>query len=197
MTGEDSKFAEYYKMVMTMVDNFAETNWVMRFLAYRTNMEPKKLIRGIIGCILLLLLILSFQTLFTSIFCSCIPMYMSMKAMVYGDDKATRLCLNYWVLYSLFCIFEVVFYPIVYFIPMWSVCKCMILVWLYLPNYQGGAVIMRFLEPLFSSQQDRLDKIVQRFPGGFSTWLNENKDGEIDDYAYSVMKGTRDGYRNE
>merc|ERR550517_470891 len=118
-------------------------------------MEKKKLVRLILGGILLLLLVLSFQALFTSIFCSCIPMYMSMKAMLHENEKASRLCLNYWVIYSLFCVLETVFYPIVYFVPMWSVCKCLLLVWLYAPDYQGGDFIMRkFLKPLFKVQQE-------------------------------------------
>merc|ERR1719397_522194 len=157
---------EYYKKMLTAkLDNFAETNYAIKLLAYRTQMEPKKLVRMIVTCIMLLLLIISFQALFTSIFCSYVPMYMSMKALVSGDNRASTLCLNYWVLYSLFCILEIIFYPLVYFIPMWSVCKCMFLVWLYAPNYRGGSVIMeRFLEPLFIGQQKRLDRIVRRFP---------------------------------
>lgn len=133
----ESKLAEYYKLAMTKVDHFAETNWVMQLLANCSNMMSE-----LIKIMSFVLVWIYCPTLVTGIVCIYIPMYMSMKAIVHQNDKAIMLCLNFWIIYRLFCI-----------VPMWSVCKVLTSIWLYAPNYEGGRVIMQFLKPRFISIQ--------------------------------------------
>merc|ERR1719289_672138 len=116
--------------------------------------------------LLMILLILSFQAIFSSLFCMVIPMYMSLKALAHNDTEASRLCLNYWVLYAIFSILEILVYPVIYFIPMWGICKCGIMFWLYCPVTQGGLKIMARLSPLFKNTVEyRVDALIGSVPG--------------------------------
>merc|ERR1719204_1419841 len=114
----------------------------------------------------MVLLLVSFQKLFSSMFCIVIPMYMSMKALAHDDAKASKSCLNYWVLYASFSTLEVLLYPIIYFIPLWSMCKSMIMFWIYCPVTEGGRKIMAIVTPVFHSWiWYRIDAFVRTIPG--------------------------------
>merc|ERR1712060_797913 len=124
------------------------------------------LVRYILSGLLVILLLMSFQAFFSSLFCMVIPMYMSLKALAHNDTEASRLCLNYWVLYAIFSILEILVYPVIYFIPMWGICKCGIMFWLYCPVTQGGLTIMARLSTLFKENVEfRIDALIGSVPG--------------------------------
>merc|ERR1712212_205677 len=108
---------EYTEQFSTKLDDFAESNGVVKMLAERSQLPEKLLVRYIFAGLLMILLIMSFQALFSSMFCMVIPMYMSLKALAHDDVEASKVCLNYWVLYAIFSILEIPAYPVIYFIP--------------------------------------------------------------------------------
>merc|ERR1711920_323713 len=145
---------------------FAENNQLIQMVSERTLIPERLLVRYSLTALLMILLIVTFQSLFTSLFCMVLPMYASLKALTRHDVEGTRLCLNYWVLYAFFSISEIVLYPLIYFIPFWSICKCCIMIWLYSPVTHGGARIMVVLGPIFKTQVEyRIDALIGRVPG--------------------------------
>merc|ERR1719285_1512647 len=128
----------------------------------------------------MILLIMTFQALFSSMFCMVIPMYMSLKALAHNDAQASKLCLNYWVLYAIFSILEIIAYPVIYFIPMWGICKCGIMFWLYCPVTQGGIKIMALLNPTFKDKVEyRIEAVIRSIPGVAQLICRGNKEKVI------------------
>merc|ERR1719233_1625206 len=69
-------------------------------------------------------------------------------------------------LYAIFSLVEILVYPLIYFIPMWGICKCGIMFWLYCPVTQGGLKIMARLSPVFkNSVEYRFDALIDSIPG--------------------------------
>merc|ERR1719513_208244 len=164
--GDMLRFNEYKELVSSKLDEFAESSGVIKMLSERTGLPDKVLLRYITTGLIMILLIVSFQALFSSMFCMVIPMYMSLKALANNDEEASKLSLNYWVLYAIFSILEVLLYPVIYFIPMWGICKCCIMFWIYSPVTQGGLKIMGVLAPLFEEKvEQRVDALISCIPG--------------------------------
>ncbi|CAN8251884.1 unnamed protein product [Cochlearia groenlandica] len=69
------------------------------------------------------------------------PLYASVRAIEsrsQGDDKQW---LTYWALYSLIKLFELTFYGIIEWIPIWSYVKLALTCWLVLPGLNGAAYV--------------------------------------------------------
>jgi hypothetical protein len=159
-------YNQYKELFSAKLDDFAESNGVVKMLSERTQLQEKVLVRYISTGLVMILLLMSFQALFSSMFCLVIPIYMSLKALAHSDAHAAKLCLNYWVLYASFSILEIVAYPVIYFIPLWGIVRCIIMFWLYCPVTQGGIKIMAMLSPLFMDHLEfRIDAVIQSIPG--------------------------------
>ncbi|CAH2043833.1 unnamed protein product [Thlaspi arvense] len=69
------------------------------------------------------------------------PLYASVRAIesrTHGDDKQW---LTYWALYSLLKLFELTFYRIIDWIPLWPYAKLALTCWLVLPGMSGAAYV--------------------------------------------------------
>jgi len=163
---DNLRWEEYKQLFSAKLDGFAESNGLVKMMAERTKLPEKVFVRYITTGLVMVLLLLSFQKLFSSMFCIVIPMYMSIKALAHDDAKASKSCLNYWVLYAGFSTLEVLLYPLIYFIPLWSMCKSMIMFWLYSPVTDGGAKIMAIVTPVFNGMIEyRIDAVIRNIPG--------------------------------
>merc|ERR1719204_1825358 len=107
-------------------------------------------------------------------------MYMSLKAIAHNDEQASKLSLNYWVLYAIFSTLEVLLYPLIYFIPLWGILKCCIMFWIYSPATQGGTQIMSHLAPLFEDRVERrVDAVIGSIPGLSQLICSGKDDGNM------------------
>ncbi|CAD6242386.1 unnamed protein product [Miscanthus lutarioriparius] len=62
--------------------------------------------------------------------------------------------LTYWVLYSFITLFELIFAPVLKWLPFWSYAKPFLNCWLVLPWFNGGAhVYEHFVRPMIVNQQ--------------------------------------------
>ncbi|KAL1203889.1 HVA22-like protein b [Cardamine amara subsp. amara] len=69
------------------------------------------------------------------------PLYASVRAIesrTHGDDKQW---LTYWALYSLIKLFELTFYRLIEWIPLWPYAKLALTCWLVLPGLSGAAYV--------------------------------------------------------
>ncbi|XP_010547812.1 PREDICTED: HVA22-like protein b [Tarenaya hassleriana] len=82
------------------------------------------------------------------------PLYASVRAIESkspGDDKQW---LTYWVLYSLITLFELTFYKVIEWIPIWPYAKLILTCWLVIPCFSGAAYVYEhFVRPLFVNSQ--------------------------------------------
>merc|ERR1712096_449751 len=105
---------------------------------------------------------------------------MSLKALANNDVEASTLSLNYWVFYAIFSTLEVLLYPLIYFIPMWGICKCCFMLWIYSPQTQGGVKLMSIMAPLFEDRvEHRIDLMIASIPGMSQLILNQKHDSNM------------------
>ncbi|XP_004499993.3 HVA22-like protein f [Cicer arietinum] len=69
------------------------------------------------------------------------PLYASMRAIESPSTLDDQQWLTYWVLYSFMTLFELSFYKILPWFPIWPYMKLVLCVWLVLPMFNGAAYI--------------------------------------------------------
>lgn len=69
------------------------------------------------------------------------PLYASIRAIESPSELDDQQWLTYWVLYSLITLFELTFYKILAWIPIWPYVKLVLLFWLVSPMFNGAAYI--------------------------------------------------------
>ncbi|XP_023511893.1 HVA22-like protein f isoform X2 [Cucurbita pepo subsp. pepo] len=69
------------------------------------------------------------------------PLYASIRAIESPSSLDDRQWLSYWVIYSLITLFELTFWRILVWIPLWGYIKLVACLWLVLPIFNGSAYI--------------------------------------------------------
>lgn len=69
------------------------------------------------------------------------PLYASIRAIESPSELDDQQWLTYWVLYSLITLFELSFYKVLAWIPIWPYLKLLVSFWLVLPTFNGAAYI--------------------------------------------------------
>lgn len=69
------------------------------------------------------------------------PLYASIRAIESPSELDDQQWLTYWVLYSLITLFELSFYKVLAWIPIWPYLKLILSFWLVLPMFNGAAYI--------------------------------------------------------
>jgi len=95
------------------------------------------------------------------------PAYQSYKALEgkRSDDAAEWL--TYWVIFSLFTVFESIADWFISWIPFYYIFKLVLLLWLLLPQFKGASkVYHRVLQPLMRRHEAQID---ERLSQGIAT----------------------------
>nr|CAD1834008.1 unnamed protein product [Ananas comosus var. bracteatus] len=69
------------------------------------------------------------------------PLYASMRAIESPSPLDDQQWLTYWVLYSLITLFELTFWKVLQWFPLWPYMKLVFCCWLVLPIFNGAAYI--------------------------------------------------------
>jgi receptor expression-enhancing protein 5/6 len=69
------------------------------------------------------------------------PLYCSVRAIESPTELDDQQWLTYWVLYSLITLFELSFYKVLAWLPIWPYLKLIVSFWLVLPMFNGAAYI--------------------------------------------------------
>ncbi|XP_028763427.1 HVA22-like protein a [Neltuma alba] len=82
------------------------------------------------------------------------PLYASIKAIESKSPVDDQQWLTYWILYSMITLFELTFYKVLEWIPIWSYAKLILTCWLVLPYFNGAAYVYEhYVRPLFVNPQ--------------------------------------------
>jgi len=92
------------------------------------------------------------------------PAYSSVKAVESAPKDDDTKWLMYWCCYSLFGILEYFSDQLLYWIPFYTLCKCIVLLWLMVPGKNGGTyfVYNRFLKPLCLKHGSIVEKAADK-----------------------------------
>lgn len=92
------------------------------------------------------------------------PVYASFKAIRTPEKDDDTQWLTYWVVFGTLEAAATVL-PL-RFIPMYSVAKCVFLLWCYLPQTRGANLVFRVaIEPFLTRYENSIDAGVARFAG--------------------------------
>ncbi|KAG7034862.1 HVA22-like protein f [Cucurbita argyrosperma subsp. argyrosperma] len=69
------------------------------------------------------------------------PLYASIRAIESPSSLDDQQWLTYWVIYSFITLFELTFWKILAWIPLWGYLKLLACLWLVLPIFNGAAYI--------------------------------------------------------
>lgn len=92
------------------------------------------------------------------------PAYASIKAIESTAKEDDTKWLMYWTVYALFGILEFFGDLLLFWIPLYTLSKCLILLWLMVPGKNGGTYLVynRILKPFVLKHQDRVDKVINQ-----------------------------------
>ncbi|XP_027096819.1 HVA22-like protein a [Coffea arabica] len=85
------------------------------------------------------------------------PLYASIRAIETKSRADDRQWLTYWVLYSLITLFELTFFKVLEWLPIWPYAKLIGICWLVLPQFNGAAYVYEhFIRPFYRNPQVKI-----------------------------------------
>eukprot|EP00768_Dysnectes_brevis_P007576 gnl/Dysnectes_brevis/644_a711_7255.p1 GENE.gnl/Dysnectes_brevis/644_a711_7255~~gnl/Dysnectes_brevis/644_a711_7255.p1 ORF type:complete len:170 (+),score=22.14 gnl/Dysnectes_brevis/644_a711_7255:21-530(+) len=104
----------------------------------------------------------SFSKLLVSLFGSLFPVYRSMHSLKSKGKNDDTQWLTYWVIWSLFNVFEKFADRLIYWVPFYLEIKLAFVLWLSLPQTMGAQVIYnKYVDPFFKKHKGSLDEMIK------------------------------------
>lgn len=106
------------------------------------------------------------------------PAFASIRAVESSPREDDTKWLMYWCCYSLFGILEYFGDLLLFWIPFYSLTKCLFLVWLMVPGKNGGTVIMynKVIKPTFLKHQNKAEEIIEKVTKEVKDTINNKSD---------------------
>jgi len=119
----------------------------------------------VVGFVVTFLLVLTgvFSEFITSVFGFLYPAYMSCKALEHEDNshKTRSQWLTYWVVFAFIMFVDLIFGPILSFIPFYHVIKMLTFMWLFYPKSNGAGVLYeKIVRPYLKTKEQLIDKTL-------------------------------------
>eukprot|EP00227_Mantoniella_beaufortii_P010234 CAMPEP_0197591236 /NCGR_PEP_ID=MMETSP1326-20131121/12961_1 /TAXON_ID=1155430 /ORGANISM="Genus nov. species nov., Strain RCC2288" /LENGTH=169 /DNA_ID=CAMNT_0043156627 /DNA_START=235 /DNA_END=744 /DNA_ORIENTATION=+ len=102
------------------------------------------------------------------------PAYASYKALESSTPEASAQWLTYWVVFSIFTVFEFFADAAISWVPLYYLLKLTFVVWLMAPRTKGATILyVRFIMPLIKKHEESIDSALERgLKKGESTFLD-------------------------
>lgn len=143
----------------------------------KTGLSKRNIVLGALGFIVLWLAIGIGSSLLCNVLCFVYPAYKSFKAVesAQGDDDTQWL--TYWIVYSTFNILEYFTDLILFWIPFYSLLKCLFLVWCMWPIPNNGATLtyQKLLRPWLLKNEEKIDQRLEKVTGDVSKYVDDAK----------------------
>jgi len=145
-------------------------------LEAKTKVSREILAYGIIGFLAFYLIIGWGNDFLCNLIGFAFPAYASVKAIESAPKDDDTKWLMYWVCYALFGILEYFSDQLLFWIPLYTLTKCLILLWLMVPGKNGGTFLIynRLIKPFFIKHQSQIDKTIKDTKDVFDKVVQEN-----------------------
>lgn len=104
------------------------------------------------------------------------PAYQSIKAIETKCNKDDTKWLMYWVVYALFGLLEFFGDHLLFWIPFYTLSKCVFLLWLMVPGQNGGTFLIynRIIKPFFLKHENKIDQTIKDAKDAFGKVVKDN-----------------------
>lgn len=105
------------------------------------------------------------------------PAYQSIKAIETSHTNSDDTkWLMYWVCYAFFGLLEFFGDHLLFWVPFYTLTKCIFLCWLMVPGENGGThlVYYRLIKPFFLKHESKVDKYIREGKDAIKTAVNNN-----------------------
>ncbi|OON18388.1 TB2/DP1, HVA22 family [Opisthorchis viverrini] len=129
----------------------------------KTKVDRVNLVLGAI-VIFVVYLIFGYGTSFLASFVGFLyPAYRSIKALETEDKEDDKKWLTYWVVFAAVSVFEAFTDILFYWIPLYSLLKCCMFLFMMIPTEPNGSVLIyqRIIRPYFLKHEKKLDDAVK------------------------------------
>jgi len=156
-----------------------EENWFTNILATieaKSKINREFIAYGIIGFLAFYLIVGWGNDFVCNFIGFAYPAYQSVKAIETPIKDDDTKWLMYWCVYALFGILEFFSDHLLFWIPFYSLTKCIFLLWLMVPGKNGGTYMIynRILRPLVLKHQEHIDKTIGQAKDAFGKVISEN-----------------------
>jgi len=105
------------------------------------------------------------------------PAYWSIKSIETdnSDCDEEKHWLTYWVVFSLFTVFDLLTFGIILkFIPFYFFFKIIFFIWLFMPNFKGATILYNLIiVRLYSRYEKHIEDAKENFSKGISKIIND------------------------
>jgi receptor expression-enhancing protein 5/6 len=156
-----------------------EDNFVSNLLAQveqKTKVSREYMAYGIIGFLALYLVVGWGNDFLCNLIGFVYPAYASVKAIESTVKEDDTKWLMYWCVYALFGILEFFSDQLLFWIPFYTLTKCLFLIWAMIPGKNGGTYLIynRVLRPFVLKHQDSIDRHIGQAKDSFGKVIQEN-----------------------
>jgi receptor expression-enhancing protein 5/6 len=131
---------------------------VLEKIESKTGLDRFYLVAGVAGALSLYLIFGHFAEIVCNVVGFLYPAYISIKAIESTTKNDDTQWLTYWVVFALFNVFEFASDIIVGWFPIYWLCKCIFMLYLYLPMTMGAQKLYtRFIRPFVQKHQQSID----------------------------------------
>lgn len=136
-----------------------------------------------------------FDGFLTNVVGTLLPGYLSLKSIESIETDVEKQWITYWVLYSAYGILDKISVLFIYYLPFYYFIKYLILIWLFMPNFNGAAQLyeaaiyngFKKLEALIEKQKAK----KKTSDAGETSALDQSKDkGNISGVSSSQTKSS-------
>lgn len=141
----------------------AVTN-VLEIAETKTKVKREYIVYGIIGFLAFYLIVGWGNDFLCNLIGFLYPAYASVKAIESHVTDDDTKWLMYWTCYAFFGILEFFGDQLLFWIPFYSLTKCLFLIWLMVPGKNGGTYLIynKILKVFVLKHQDRIDSAINK-----------------------------------